>query len=281
MNNRAYELEDAEVAVGGAALLSRARTKPVKVTPDTLHTATAQWRESSQRQARLAAAIAAREHRTDQLEQQLQQLLRDRAAALYWSQLQGKHPHSSLDVHWLDTELLVWEPAAVQTTSSSSSGSSAAVPCARMHFAAAVVAGGTRVAVWGGFKCCPSQSLPVENSVYILELGSSSSSSSSSMNGSNMNSSSFYSSSSSMNSSSSSRAKLKWTVPVAADTTQEVKIEVDAAAAQLRRAQRALLSAKSRALSAGVADGRTLEVAEVSSQLSIAIVHSSVQATSV
>jgi hypothetical protein len=262
--NRAYELEDAEVAVGGAALLSQARAKPVKVTPDTLHTATAQWRENSQRQARLAAAIAAREHRTDQLEQQLQQLIRDRATALYWSQLQGKHPYSSLDVHWLDTELLVWEPAAVQTASASSSSGSLAVPCARMHFAAAVVAGGTRVAVWGGFKCYPSQSLPVDNSVHILELGNSSGSRSIT-NSSSIINSSVYSSSGSSKTSSGGRAKLKWTVPVAADTTQEVKIEVDAAAAQLRRAQRALLSAKSRALSAGVADGRTLEVAEVSS----------------
>jgi hypothetical protein len=261
MRNRAYELEDAEVAVGGAALLSQARAKPVKITPDTLHTATAQWRESSQRQARLAAAIAAREHRTDQLEQQLQQLIKDRATALYWSQLQGKHPYSSLDVHWLDTELLVWEPAAVQTASACSSSGSSAVPCARMHFAAAVVAGGTRVAVWGGFKCCPSQSLPVDNSVHILALGSSSSSSIT--NSSSISTSTLYSSNSNTKSG-SSRAKLKWTVPVAADTTQEVKIEVDAAAAQLRRAQRALLSAKSRALSAGVGDGRTLEVAEVS-----------------
>jgi hypothetical protein len=259
--NRAYELEDAEVAVGGAALLPQARAKPVKVTPDTLHTATAQWRESSQRQARLAAAIAAREHRTDQLEQQLQQLIRDRATALYWSQLQGKHPHSSLDVHWLDTELLVWEPAAVQAASATSSSGSLAVPCARMHFAAAAVAGGTRVAVWGGIKCYPSQSIPVDNSVHILELGSSSSSN----NASNSNGSSLYSSSGSSKASSGGKPKLKWTVPVGADTTQEVKIEVDAAAAQLRRAQRALLSAKSRALSAGVANGRTLEVAEVSS----------------
>eukprot|EP00953_Heterococcus_sp_UTEX-ZZ885_P027089 14582-Heterococcus_DN1.PRE.2 len=266
--HRAYELEDAEVAVGGAALLSQARAKPVKVTPDTLHTATAQWRESSQRQARLAAAIAAREHRTDQLEQQLQQLIKDRATALYWSQLQDKHPYSSLDVHWLDTEMLVWEPAAVQIVSSTSSSGSSAVPCARMHFAAAVVAGGTRVAVWGGFKCCPSQSLPVDNNVHILELGSSSSSISSS---STMSNSTLYSSSGCSKTVSGGRPKLKWTVPVAADTTQEVKIELDAAAAQLRRAQRALLSAKSRALSAGVADGRTLEVAEAEAVAAVGV----------
>lgn len=107
-------------------------------------------------------------------------------------------------------------------------GCGVAPPSARMHFAA--VALGDKVVLWGG--CLPtSKRVEVANgAVHVFDL-----------------------------------VHHRWSRPLAEHHPEGIRPRVDAAAAQLRRAERALFEATQRAMTLGAPGGRTMQVTWVNS----------------
>ncbi|CAN0148686.1 unnamed protein product [Ectocarpus sp. 12 AP-2014] len=238
--DRAYKLEEAEIAVGafdsyqelgglvpeslsgpdshsceGGSTLWASRTK------DSCRSEKERWRSLARRQAQLAAAIAARENDTNLREEELREVLYEQAAMTYWAKLRSQHPFKELDMTFLDTENMIWgvsNPPAV-------GGGKTTSPSARMHFSAVVL--GQKVVLWGGCLPTSKRVKTVEGDVHVFDLD-----------------------------------HLRWSTPVGKEHPEGIRPRLDAAVGQLRRAQRALFEATQRAMTLGAPGGRTMQVVQ-------------------
>lgn len=232
MVNRAYELEEAEIAVGafdsyhdlgGSSPGSNSRLgRRGGNRTSSRKSEKEEWRSVSQRQARLAAAVAARESDTNMREEELRDVLYEQAAMTYWAKLRSQHPMKELDMMFLDTESMIWgvgNPPPV-------GGGKTKPPSARMHFSAVLL--GCKVVLWGG--CLPTSKRVdmVDGSVHVFDLNS-----------------------------------RRWSAPVGERHPEGIRPRLDAAVGQLRRAERALFEATQRAMTMGAPGGRTMQVSLV------------------
>lgn len=229
MVNRAYELEEAEIAVGAFdSYTELGRSIPASVPGlgrpggnrmSSRMSEKERWRSLSQRQARLAAAVAARESDTNLREQELREVLYEQAAMTYWAKLRSQHPMKELDMMFLDTESMIWgvgNPPPV-------GGGKTKPPSARMHFSAVVL--GRKVVLWGG--CLPTSKRVdmVDGNVHVFDLDG-----------------------------------RRWSVPVGERHPEGIRPRLHAAVGQLRRAERALFEATQRAMTMGAPGARTMQV---------------------
>lgn len=221
----AYELEEAEIAVGafdrytelGGSVAGRDR-RGSRDKSSASSSERRQWRSLSQRQARLAAAIAARENDTNLREEELREVLFEQAAMTYWAKLHSRHPLKELDMMFLDTESMIWgagNPVAV-------GGGKTTPPSARMHFSAVLL--GHKVVLWGG--CFPTSKRVdiAEGGVHVFDLD-----------------------------------HRRWSTAVGERHPEGIRPRLDAAIGQLRRAERALFEATQRAMTMGAPGGRTMQ----------------------
>lgn len=227
--NRAYELEEAEVAVGALAnfveLDGHLSTNQRRRTDCKRPAVPERWRDLSRGQAQLAAAIAARERETTLKEEQLHSALHEQAASTYWARLQSRHPLQHLDGTFLDTDSMIWG-ASVPTGCSASStrtGIRTPAPTARMHFSAVSI--GDKVIVWGG--CLPTTKTrqAAKDDVYVFDI-----------------------------------AHRRWTRLLGAQYPEGIRSRINVAKGQMRRAARSLFEAKQRAMTIGAPGGRTMQV---------------------
>lgn len=230
--NRAYELEDAEVAVGSFANLvelggslsgghSRGKNAhPVYFDPPVTYPTRERWKYLSRTQAKLAAAVAARERDTALHEEQLRVILHEKDASIYWARLQSCHPFKDLDVTFLDTDSMIW---GTKISKTGGSGGKRLVPAARMYFSAVVL--GQKVVVWGGCLPISKRVETVEGGVHVFDMIS-----------------------------------RRWTRPVGDRHPEGIQPRIDAARLQLRRAERSIFEAKQRAMTLGAPGGRTMQV---------------------
>ncbi|CAM9290297.1 unnamed protein product, partial [Chrysoparadoxa australica] len=107
-------------------------------------------------------------------------------------------------------------------------------PCARMDFCTAVL--GRCLVVWGGAQPMGIAHRLVDSEVYVLDLKT-----------------------------------MVWCTALPEDTSEGMQPSIDAAAARLRRAQRGLKDAKCRAISAGIPQGRTVEVLEAEAVAAVSV----------
>lgn len=224
--DRAYELEEAEIAVGAFdAYAELGRSVPGWARPrgrdksSSRASGREEWRRLSRRQAQLAAAIAARENDTNLREAELREVLFEQAAMTYWAKLHSRHPLKELDMMFLDTESMIWgagNPPPV-------GGGKTTPPSARMHFSAVRL--GHKVMLWGG--CFPTSKRMniVEGGVHIFDLD-----------------------------------RRRWSTAVGERHPEGIRPRLDAAVGQLRRAERALFEATQRAMTLGAPGGRTMQV---------------------
>ena len=226
MVDRAYELEEAEIAVGafdsyvelGGSMPGQGR-RGRRDKPMAFPSEREEWRKLAQKQARLAAAIAAREKDTNVREEELREVLFEQAAMTYWAKLHSRHPLKDLDMMSLDTESMIWgagNPPAV-------GGGKSTPPSARMHFSAVRL--GHKVVLWGG--CFPTSKRVdiVEGGVNVYDLD-----------------------------------HRRWSTAVGERHPEGIRPRLDAAVGQLRRAERALFEATQRAMTLGAPGGRTMQV---------------------
>lgn len=234
MVHRAYELEEAEIAVGafdiytelsgsvptgvprllpgvgsrGGEGLSRQRASEKET-----------WRGLSRQQAQLAAAVASRESDTNSREEALREVLYEQAAMTYWAKLRTRHPLKEVDMMFLDTESMIWGT----TNQPPAGGEKTRPPGARMNFSAILL--GRKVVLWGG--CLPTSKRVdmVEGNVHVYDLD-----------------------------------RRRWSTPVGATHLEGMRPRMDDAVGQLRRAERALFEATQRALTLGAPGGRTMQV---------------------
>lgn len=223
--DRAYELEEAEIAVGafdsytelGGTVPGRDR-RGGRDKSAAGESEREKWRSLSRRQARLAAAIAAREKDTNFREEELRDVLFEQAAMTYWAKLHSRHPLNELDMMFLDTESMIWgarSPPAV-------GGGKTTPPSARMHFSAVLL--GQKVVLWGGCFPTSKQVDIVEGGVHIFDLD-----------------------------------HRRWSTAVGERHPEGIRPRLDAAVGQLRRAERALFEATQRAMTLGAPGGRTMQ----------------------
>lgn len=226
MVDRAYELEEAEIAVGafdsyvelGGSMLGQDR-RGSRGKPSACVSEREEWRRLARKQARLAAAIAARENDTNMREEKLREVLFEQAAMTYWAKLHSRHPLKELDMMFLDTESMIWgagNPPAV-------GGGKTTPPSARMHFSAVRL--GHKVVLWGG--CFPTSKRVdiVEGDVHVFDLD-----------------------------------HRRWSTAVGERHPEGIRPRLDSAVGQLRRAERALFEATQRAMTLGAPGGRTMQV---------------------
>ncbi|CAM9528834.1 unnamed protein product, partial [Choristocarpus tenellus] len=220
---RAYDLEEAEVSIGGLASymeISKSVPKdpstPYGNTPFSSRVACQAWKRLLRQQAQLATNVASREIGTALLEADLKRLLHSNAVSAHWAHLQASHPLEHLDLTWLDTENMIWEVPTFPPVTGR-------FPCARMHFSANLI--GQKVIVWGGCRPTIKKLIQTDENVYVLDLFS-----------------------------------LRWSSPLGEGTSNAVQPRVTAAEGQLRRVQRTLQDAKQRAMTLGVPGGRTMQV---------------------
>lgn len=161
--NRAYELEEAEVAAGVCA-----NYVELGVTECSGLTVQERWRDLSRAQAQLAAAIAARERDTALQEEQLRGALHEQAASSYWARLQSRHPLEHLDATFLDTDSMIWGANVPLRRSGSGGGVRLPAPAARMHFSAVAI--GDKVVLWGGCLPTAKRMQAAENGVYVFDI---------------------------------------------------------------------------------------------------------------
>lgn len=227
MVDRAYQLEEAEIAIGafdsyaelGGSVPRRDCGGGRHRSPVCASSEQEEWRRLSRRQARIAAAIAARENDTNLREEELREVLFEQAAMTYWAKLHSRHPLKELDMMFLDTESMIWgagNPPAV-------GGGKTTPPSARMHFSAVRL--GNKVVLWGG--CFPTSKRVdiVEGGVYVFDL-----------------------------------EHRQWSSAVGERHPEGIRPRLDAAVGQLRRAERALFEATHRAMTLGAPGGRTMQV---------------------
>lgn len=230
--SRAYQLEEAEAAVGALdnyielggspSVLNQHYSGGRSPWPsDRSGSCTRQepWRCISRRQAQLAAAIAARERDSTIREEKFQEILYEQAAMTYWAKLRSRHPLKDLDTMLLDTESMTWGVANPRPVG----GGRTTPPIARMHFSAVTL--GQKVALWGG--CLPTSRRVgmVDGGVHVFDLVS-----------------------------------RRWSRPVGKRHQEGVRPRLDSAIGQLHRAERALFEATQRALTLGAPGGRTMQV---------------------
>lgn len=225
MVDRAYKLEEAEIAVGafdnytelGGSVLGNDRPGGREDSSPCISERDA-WRSLSRRQAQLAAAIAARESETNLREEELREVLYEQAAMTYWAKLRSRHPFRRLDMMFLDTESMIWgvaNPPAVD-------GGTTTPPSARMHFSAVLL--GHKIVVWGG--CLPTSKRMeiLEGGVHVFDLD-----------------------------------HRRWSKLAGERHPEGIQPRLDAAVGQLRRAERALFEATQRAMTLGAPGGRTMQ----------------------
>lgn len=234
MVNRAYELEEAEIAVGAfdiyTELSGSVRRGVPGLVPDqksrggegrspTRTSEKKTWRGLSREQALLAATVASRESDTNSREEALRQVLHEQAAMTYWAKLRSSHPLKEIDMMFLDTESMIWSVSS-QT---SAGGEKTTPPSARMNFSAVLL--GRTVVLWGG--CVPTSKRleMVEGNVHVFDL-----------------------------------ERRRWSTPVGARHLEGIRPRLCAAVGQLRRAERALFDATQRAMTLGAPGGRTMQV---------------------
>lgn len=223
MVDRAYKLEEAEIAVGafdnyvelGGSVPGKGRRRGGE---DSCVSEREAWRSLSRKQAQLAAAIAARESETSSREEELREVLYEQAAMTYWAKLRSRHPFRQLDMVFLDTESMIWGVANPPTVA----GGKTTPPSARMHFSAVLL--GRKVVVWGG--CLPTSKRMgmVEAGVHVFDLD-----------------------------------HRRWSKLAGKRHPEGIQPRLDAAIGQLRRAERALFEATQRAMTLGAPGGRTMQ----------------------
>eukprot|EP00752_Nemacystus_decipiens_P009996 g8912.t1 len=226
--DRAYELEEAEIAVGAFdSYVELGGSVPGHDRRGSRDVALAcasereEWRRLSRRQAQLAAAVAARENETNLREQELREILFEQAAMTHWAKLHSRHPLKEIDMMLLDTESMIWgagNPPVV-------GGGKTTAPSARMHFSAVRL--GHKVVLWGG--CFPTSKRVdmVEGGVHVFDLD-----------------------------------QQRWSTIVGERHPEGIRPRLDAAVRQLRRAERSLFEATQRAMTLGAAGGRTMQVVQ-------------------
>lgn len=228
MVDRAYALEEAEIAVGAfdsyaelAGLVPGRGRRGTRGKSSACASEREEWRRLSRKQAQLAAAIAARENDTNSREEELREVLFEQAAMTYWAKLHSRHPLKELDIMFLDTDSMIWgagNPPAV-------GGGKTTPPSARMHFSAVRL--GKKVVLWGG--CFPTSKRVdiVEGGVHVFDLD-----------------------------------HRRWSTAVGDRHPEGIRPKLDAAVGQLRRAERALFEATQRAMTLGAPGGRTMQVSK-------------------
>lgn len=231
MVNRAYELEEAEIAVGAVDSYKELGGSIPASVPELVRrggnrmssrmSEKKRWRSLSQQQARLAAAVAARESDTTLREEELREVLYEQAAMTYWAKLRSQHPLKEMDMMFLDTDSMIWgvgnpPPVGVGKTKP---------PSARMQFSAVLL--GRKVVLWGG--CLPTSKRVdiVDGDVHVFDLDT-----------------------------------RRWSTPVGECHPEGLRSRFDAAVGQLRRAERALFEATQRAMTMGAPGGRTMQVSQ-------------------
>ncbi|CAM9581409.1 unnamed protein product [Hapterophycus canaliculatus] len=243
MVDRAYALEEAEIAVGAFDIYTelsrsipngvpglllgrdnhgaRGLSPPRKSEKET-------WRGLSRKQAQLAAAVASRESDTNSREEALREVLHEQAVMTYWAKLRSRHPFKEIDMMCLDTESMMWGVS----NQSPARGGKTTPPSARMNFSAVLL--GRKVVLWGG--CLPSSKRMeiIEGNVHVFDLDT-----------------------------------RRWSTPVGARHPEGIRPRLDAAVGQLRRAERALFEATQRAMTLGAPGGRTMQVLQAEAVIEV------------
>lgn len=157
--SRAYHLEEAELTLGMFVnyanignIAPPANRHPKRFSKDL-----------SQRRARLAAAVAAREKDVAKRAKALNDALLEDEALTYWARLHSRNPLGQVDATFLNTDSMAWE---VKLTESRRQNERM-VPSARMHFSAVMIE--QSVIVWGGSHPTAERMLPVEDGVHIFD----------------------------------------------------------------------------------------------------------------